>query len=197
MSEARNMTRRLLRFYDRASAADLAAGLEWYDKAEREAIALAAGTDLTPNQTAGIIAALSPRIQWQANLDAAAKMVEAAQKGKPEPIVAGLKANRAKAWKIANGADPADVLGGPKVTAFYANISGDHEAVTVDVWTARAAEGKDNPNAPKGKRYERIADAYRRAAAARSVSPRTMQATVWSYVRGQAYGNFRRSKAKI
>lgn len=197
MSEDRNMTRRILRFYDRASAAELASGLEWYEKAERESIALAAGTDLTPNQTAGIIAALSPRVQWQANLDAAAKMVEAAQKGKPEPIVAGLKANRAKAWRIANGADPADVLGGPKVTAFYANISGDHDAVTVDVWAARAAEGKDDPNAPKGKRYERIADAYRRAAAARNVSPRTMQATVWAHVRGRAYGNFSRTDARV
>lgn len=123
-------------------------------------------------------------------------MIDAAEAGQPEPIVAGLPANRAKAWRIANGADPALVLGGPKVRAFFANITGDHDAVTVDVWAARAAEGRDNPNGPTGGRYAAIADAYRLAAASRGVSPRECQAAIWVHVRGAAEGTYRPSVAR-
>jgi hypothetical protein len=144
-----------------------------------------------------VIAALSPRVQWSTNLSAAAAIIGAAQRKESEPIVAGLPDNRAKAWRIANGEDPSLVLSGPKVTAFFANITGDHNAVTVDVWAARAAEGESNKNAPTGKRYERIADAYREAAAAaRNVSPRTMQAAVWTHIRGAAEGTYRPSLSK-
>lgn len=196
MSEIATMARRLRRLYDAASAADLAAGLDWYDRAEREATALAAGTSLTPASAAGVIAALSPRVQWRPNLDGAAAMIGAAVAGDAEPIVAGLPNNRAKAWRIANGADPATVLGGPKVCSFWANITGDHDAVTVDVWAARAAEGSENPQPPSGGRYARIAEAYRRAAASRGVTPRQCQAAVWVHIRGAAEGTYQPSKAR-
>lgn len=185
------MVGRILAYYDAASAADLAAGLDWYARAEREACALAAGTPLSPYQCAGVIAALSPRVTWATNLAAAAAMVSAAARDLPEPVVAGLSANRTKAWRIAHGEDPDTVLGGPKVRAFHANITGDHDAVTVDVWAARAAEGHRDERAPTGRRYAAIADAYREAAARRGVAPRTMQATVWTYVRGHATGTYR------
>ncbi len=190
------MVRRILKMYDQCSAADLAAGLGWYARAEREAAALAAGTSLSTIQCAGIIAALSPRVQWSVNLAAAIAMVDAAIAGESEPIVAGLPNNRAKAWLIANGADPSIVLSGPKVRAFFANITGDHNAVTVDVWAARAAEGKRNNRGPDGKRYEAIADAYRRAAARRGISPRDMQAAVWTHIRGDAEGTARPSLSR-
>lgn len=192
------MVRRLLRAYDSASAADLAAGLDWYNRAEREATALAAGTRLSPAQAAGVIAALSPRVQWRPNLDGAAAIIAAAARGDSEPpIVAGLPDNRAKAWKIASGADPNVILGGPKVRAFFANITGDHDAVTVDVWAARAAEGCRDDRAPTGKRYARIADAYRAAAVKRGVSPRECQAAVWVYIRGRAEGTYSPAHARI
>ncbi len=180
------MTVRLLAVFDACTAAELAAGLDWYARAEREATALAAGTDLSVAQCAGIIAALSPRVTWSVNLAGAAAMVDAANAGRLEPIVAGMTANRAKAWRIALGEDPDAVLGGPKVRAFWANITGDYDAVTVDVWAARAAEGYSDPRAPKGARYSAIAEAYRRAAVARGIAPRSMQAAVWTHIRGSA-----------
>jgi hypothetical protein len=75
-------------------------------------------------------------------------MVLAAAAGELEPVVNGTLANRAKAWRIACGEDPDAVLSGPKVRAFFANIMGDVDAVTIDVWAARAAEGRRNDNAP-------------------------------------------------
>jgi hypothetical protein len=178
-----NMVARLLNAYDNASAADMAAGHAWYDTARLTAAALAAGTNLSVRHAAGVIAALSPRVRWENNVEGAALIIAAVAHHTNEPIVAGYYRNRKKAWDIAQGADPDTILGGPKVTAFFANIMGDEDRVTVDVWAARAAEGKTDPRGPEGKRYNAIADAYRMAARARDVSPMVMQATVWMYTR--------------
>jgi hypothetical protein len=78
-------------------------------------------------------------------------------------------------------------MGGEKTRAFYANILGDQNAVAVDVWAARAAEGYRDKRAPKGKRYAAIADAYRDAADHRGLSPRDLQACVWVSIRGRAH----------
>lgn len=178
------MTKRVLRHWRATSAAELAEGMSWYDRAADSAEALAAGAPITREQAAAVIAALSPRCQWAQNVKAAARMVDAASAGEPEPTVAGTYGNRRKAWRILQApGDPLEVLGGPKVRAFYANITGDPYEVTVDVWAARAAEGKSDPRAPEGKRYQRIANAYRAAAEIEGVTPREMQAAVWVRVR--------------
>jgi hypothetical protein len=190
MSRQSAMTKRILRCWRHASAAELAEGLEWYGVAGASADSLAAGALISRAQAAGVIAALSPRCQWTQNIAAAAKLVDAWTAGRPRPMVAGFNGNAAKAWAILEcgpDVDPLDVLGGPKVRAFYANIMGDLDAVTVDVWAARAAEGKHfTDRAPAGKRYERIAASYRAAAAIVGVSPRDMQAAVWIHVRASA-----------
>lgn len=195
--DTEGMSARLLALYANASDDDRASGLAWYGRARAAAEAMAAQFGTSVDTACGVIAALSPRVQWAPNLQGASDMLAAASLGEAEPTVAGLGANRAKAWRIANGESPASVLGGPKVTAFYANIVGDHSAVTVDVWAARAAEGESNPVGPTGARYNRIAAAYQAAAASAGVSPRTLQAAVWTYVRGAAEGNFRPSLARI
>jgi hypothetical protein len=178
------MVARILRCWEAATAADLADGLGWYARANDLAAALSAGAPISRAQAAGVIAALSPRNTWDSNVNGATAMVAAHAALEAEPTVAGTTDNRDKAWAILNHAgDPLDILGGPKVRSFYANIMGDLDAVTVDVWAARAAEGFDNPNAPTGNRYERIAAAYREAASAVGVAPRDMQAAVWVYIR--------------
>lgn len=176
---------RILRHWRAATAEDLANGLAWYDRAADVAAALAAGTDgrVTPAQAAGVIAALSPRCGWSANVRAAATMIDAYVAGQDQPVVAGLGANRAKAWRVLTTPDPLTVLRGPKVRAFYANITGDCNAVTVDVWAAAAATGSKSDDAPRGRHYEHLADAYRRAASLAGVTPRDMQAAVWTHYR--------------
>lgn len=178
-----DMIANLLTAYDNASASDANDGAAWYAEAQAFAAALAAGTSLTLSHAAGIVAALSPRTQWGVNMQGASAIVNAALDGLPEPIVGGLGANRSKAWRIANGENPVDVLGGQKVRAFFANIMGDVDAVTIDVWAARAALGEYNNKTIPAGQYAAIADAYRLAADARGVSPMVMQATVWVYIR--------------
>jgi hypothetical protein len=179
----RHSVARVDRWLDVATAQDLATGIGWYDRARQLAEDLARETGLSVRTCAGIIAALSPRLQWATNVDAARKIARAAVAGEPQPVTAGTGSNRAKAWRIALGEDPELVLGGPKVRAFFANIMGDVESVTIDIWAARAAEGEDNPNAPVRRRYARLALAYCRVAERRGMHPRDVQAAVWTVYR--------------
>lgn len=166
-----------------ATAADLADGLAWYDRARRAAAEMAERHDVSVECATGAIAALSPRCQWTINVRAAELMLATAAKGQSEPVTAGTLSNRAKAWRIARGESPELVLSGPKVRAFYRNIMGDREAVTVDVWAARAAEGRDWPHAPVKRRYRLLAESYRRAGERRGMHPRDAQAAVWTVYR--------------
>lgn len=184
-----HMRRRILARYAEATAADLASGLDWYARAFEGARALLPND---PTRAAGVIAALSPRCHWRTNLVWAASVIEAAETGSECPAV-HMRAMRAQAWRIANGEHPLDVLNGPKVRAFFANITGDLERVTVDVWAARAAEGDTVPKdrhgvdiAPSGRRYALLERAYQEAAKVLDISPRACQAAVWVHVRGAA-----------
>lgn len=169
--------------YGRAGEAIREAGRDWYPSAEREARAIAAlaPRGIGPSRGAAIIAALSPRAQWVTNLRWAGQVAAAAAIDADCPAV-GLLPNRAKAWRIAHGEDPREVLGGPKVRAFWRNLAGDPEAVTVDVWAAKAV-GQD-PNRLTPARYRAIAEAYRTAAHETGEDPRDIQAIVWLSYRG-------------
>ena len=193
------MRNRLLTHWAEATADDLAAGLAWYGRAEQAAQSLADDTSLSPRSAAGIIAALSPRNRWSVNVAQAAQVIIARENGEDCPRVSTTH-NRSLAWKIAHGADPADVLGGPKVRAFFANITGDHDAVTVDTWAYRAATGDFRPHptkngpymfaeipAPQGAEYDLVARAFRECAKIVGVTSREFQAAVWVHVRGAAW----------
>ncbi len=201
--------RRVTAAFRASTPADRAAGLGWYATAWDAAVAIASACTgprrwarLTPAarrelaaQVAGVIAALSPRCQWSTNVAWASALVRAAWSGGECPRV-HTTTMRAQAWAIAQGAAPLDVLNGPKVRAFWANIVGDTDAVTVDVWAVRAARGARPVRGANGRlswaddgtvsarEYVAYADVYRRAAARLGVTPRECQAAVWVAVRG-------------
>lgn len=175
------MVRRIVAVWRGATAADLAAGLDWYAEAHATAAALAAGTGtVTTAEAAGVIAALSPRAQWRVNVAWATRMVNAYATGGDMPAVSTTN-NRATAWAILAG-----TLDGPrgiKTAAFMRAIMGDVSAVVVDVWAARAAGIGHNFGPAE---YRRIAAAYTEAADRLGVAPRDLQAAVWVAVRGGA-----------
>lgn len=173
----------ILTAYDAAEPSAMADGLAWYGRAESIMAAMAERNGVDRHTAAGVTAALSPRTPWARNLTIADAVISAAMTGAPVPSV-GTRANVDKAWKIANGADPDAVLGGPKVTAFYANLTGDPDRPTVDVWAARAAGA--NPDRLTDKRRRELRAAYIEAAEARGVAVRDLQAAVWVSVRGAA-----------
>lgn len=180
------MVRRILATYRRATAAELAAGVEWYRVAQDAAAEI---YPERPDIAAGVIAALSPRAQWATNVRWARAMVYAARNGLDCPAV-HTTTMRAIAWSIATGERTyADALNGPKTSRFARAIDptvADLSRVTVDAWAARTAEGKDSPShnkngavAPNGKRYEAIERAYQRAAAIAGIEPAILQAVCW------------------
>lgn len=183
-NEIRRMTRRLIRLHAETSAADLAAGIAWYDRARAAAEAIAIGDDVTG--AAAVIAHLSPRESWSRNVANAAAMLQAAADGAECPRVS-TTGQRAKAWAVATGAAAPDVAHGPKTYAFWANICGDDARVCVDSWAARAATG-DRTHIGPGSRaeYGRMERAYQRAAKAVGMAPRDLQAAIWTNVRGSA-----------
>lgn len=199
------MVRRITRAYRQASTADRAAGLGWYAEARRVALEIAAGHGVSLETAVGTVSAKSPQCRWSTNVVFAERIIAAAVQGQPCPQ-AGLTATTATAWAIATGTAPMDALGtvhprsgrvisGHKVRAFYANILGDTDAVTVDMWAWAVATNGWRTHPQTGERipqeanmsareYERIAAAYRRAAAILGVTPRECQAAVWVAARG-------------
>lgn len=199
------MVRRITRQFRRADAADLAAGLGWYAEALRVARAIASAWGVSVETAVGIIAAKSPQCRWSTNVVVAERIVAAAVRGDAECPRSGLTATSATAWRIAQGEAPLSALGtvsptgrvisGHKVRSFYANILGDTDAVTVDMWAYAVALDAWRTDERTGERiptdatmsagqYVMIAWAYRHAAAILGVTPRECQAACWVAARG-------------
>lgn len=183
-ADIRRMTRRLIRLHTQTTAFDLAAGLRWYDRARAAAEAIA--IDDRTDRAAAVIAHLSPRESWARNVANAARVLQAATDGGDCPAVSTTK-QRAKAWAVARGEAEVMDSHGPKTEAFCANILGDRERVCVDAWAARAATGDMKHEGPASRaQYARMERAYQRAARAVGMSPRDLQAAIWTHVRGSA-----------
>lgn len=71
-----------------------------------------------------------------------------------------------------------------KVPKFYANILGNTEVVTVDVWAARAAVSNP-PEVIAGSFYRMIEEAYQNAATKVGFTPRDLQAICWLTVQSE------------
>lgn len=173
------ITKRLLAIFDSATDLQKKNGNAWYVEAYTYAFTLC-GSDFTVEQTAGVIAVLSPNTAWNANKLLAKRVIDAFRDGIPaEDSRGGLGANVRKAYRILDG--DLSAVSGPKVTAFYNNILGCPDHVTVDIWATRAAVGRDVP----GTDHVRIVKAYRNAAKLRGLTPRDFQAVVWVTVRNK------------
>ena len=168
--DTRTWERRIERLY-------LAAGSpsDWYAQTRSEVRALAKRNGITLSKAAGIVAALSPRTRWSTNIRKAEDVITTGH-------TFGFQAPVRKARRILEGARPLDALNGPKERSFYRNIMGDNEAVTIDIWMARAF-GIEHAEVPG--LYETLADVVCKVAAKHDVRPATMQAAIWTQVRGR------------
>ena len=175
--------RNIRKAWRRATAADLEQGLQWYDDALQRT--QAAAPLHTAEHAAGIVAALSPMTGWSTNLLNAEKLASLHGAGEPMPTSGyGFRRNTVKAWRILCGEHPLVVLNGPKVTAFYHNILGSDEHVTVDRWAIRIAYGDPAGPTTVGQReYDTIAAAFQAVADELGVPARHLQAATWVYYR--------------
>lgn len=178
MRKSDPIVRRLVRTYGQASILGENGGTAWYRESQATAAAIARETGVSVEVAAGVIAALSPRMQWRANVRAATDACAGRSYG-------ALGTSKRAAARIIAGEHPLDVLQGPKVRAFYSAIMGDEDAAVVDVWMLRAM-GEDASKSPTRKRYAELADAIATAASIVGIGTATFQAIVWAHVRGAA-----------
>ena len=189
-------TRHIAAMLAMASQADLADGIEWYDRAKRLAHRLADQYGCTFEQAVGVIAALSPNNRWARNCTDAESMIQAWAVGvNPESVkVCTYGAMRSKAAQILALASPdretiAKILNGRKITAFFLSIAGVHDAVCVDghayaVWIGQRITTTNTPSLGV-KLYADIARAYclvaKRSAAlcGEALTPAQVQAVTW------------------
>lgn len=187
----------IVRTYSLATRAEVSDGKEWYPRAIEalEAIRLTACGPVTlwekpARLVPAICAVLSPRQSWQTNIDGTRKLVRAASQGlRVCPTIAGVRRNVDKAWNLAHTGD-LETVTGPKVSAFFANLCGDFERVTIDVWAARACGFTDEKlmNHLDRTRYVAIETAYRNAARTLGLLPAQLQAICWIVERGHGDG---------
>lgn len=182
------MTRRVLAVYRSAEESQVEEGLAWYDNAH----AVAASLDpKRPRRAAGVIAALSPRTAWPRNLELAARAFA-------DGHASGtMRMCTAAADQILAGADPLEVLRGPKVRAFFTLIAdpSDPQTVCVDRHAIDVAigwrldEGLRSAWYPLDRRglYAVFAERYQRAARRVGILPSQMQAVTWVSWRAHLY----------
>jgi hypothetical protein len=176
----------ILATFRAATADQVVEGKRWYPQASSTLASLAQGVPLD-SPVAAICAVLSPRITWQSNLEGVRRILQAIRCGSSVcPTVAGVRVNVDRAWKIATGEGSSADVSGPKVSAFYANLCGDYQRVTIDVWAARAA-GIDEAHHTHLDRYRYVylERAYQVVAAELGFAPAELQAICWIVVRGK------------
>jgi hypothetical protein len=173
----RDQVRRILSAYSAATPQEMAEGAVWYPNARELAYELAEEYVMG----AGVIAALSPQIQWDRNIDLARDAFNDWFHGQVGDAIG-------KARSIMQGRDPDVVLPrGKKTWHFYHCIlnpsTPDH--VTIDRHAAHIALG--SATAKIGvKLYREVAESYYEASKVIGRPPAEVQAVTWVSIRNKA-----------
>jgi hypothetical protein len=177
-----------------ATDEDRSQGIGWYPRAGRIVAGIAAWTGLPSDRVAAIMAALSPRNPWNWNVQDTAAFAHAIATGGDMPSATTFTVNRVTAWRLGTGG--ADWrTAALKVRSFVANILGDTEAVTVDVWAIRVAQGGEyDGGSIAAGRYRAMADAYRLVAPRHGLAPCELQAVTWVTADRIGLGSKRRGR---
>lgn len=158
-------------------------GLTWYQNRQAMLQDWAEYYGRTLDQTAAIMAVLSPQLSYRKNVTAAFNVIT------DRPPMHGLGLGVRRAQNIADGKPIDDNIGGQKVTAFYRNLRHPMcpESVTIDVWMARVAGLERDKDLERKGAYEAIAEGVRRAASDLGLVPNQVQAIAWIVTRGAAF----------
>lgn len=190
------MVRRICSVVRGASPEARRAGEVWYDAVAELLDTVAEHYGIDAELVRGVFAETSPRVSVATNVWMTVAACELAASGRPVVgNVKGLRDRVRAAARVLSGdtsnlqLDPDGRLStSRKVRSFWANLSGDTEAVTVDVWAARIAGCSHPDGQPSGGSYVAVAEAYRRAAARLGMTPREVQAVAWCAFRQDVSG---------
>jgi hypothetical protein len=171
------MVASILATYSKATKAQKQDGETWYQTAHHLAVRLDPTNIL---RAAGVISALSPRMEWDRNMFLAERTYS---EGKAYGCL-GDSCRKANA--IYGGSNVVKTLNAPKTTNFALTIvEPKHKTLVVvdrhavSVALGRASTDADMTTLNRKGAYDWYADAYRAAARSARVLPSTMQAVTW------------------
>jgi hypothetical protein len=185
-------TENILNVYRNATVQDIVDGTEWYARARRLAMDL---DPVDPVRGAAAIALVSPMTPWDRNVWLAGEAYRMHAAGiDVATMLPTLKGNARKVARVLNGENPANVVGGLKVTAFWLTIADptNPSAVVIDRHAYDIAVGETTNDEIRGKaigtpkRYAALAELYVEAAdilskeSGQTILPSTVQAITWT-----------------
>ena len=137
---------------------------------------------------AAVFAALSPNNDYLGNLRDTARLLAAHAQGLTVDDfgVSTYHNNKRKAWRIAQGEQPLDLIVFPKTRSFFLNIvdPANPEPVTVDGHIFNAWTGERIPLVSAAQKlrhglYDTVADDIRQIGAERRMIPNVVQGIIW------------------
>jgi len=171
----------------KADSTDIEQGRSWYKAANKKVLALAVESGYSPEQVAGVIAVLSPMVEWNLNLKAATRFIRGKGKARGVP---GFSTNRRKAKEVLQG--NLGAVRGPKVEAFYHTLlNPDHAIPVIDTQMIAAFfEGKAYRDdfgivSRSEKRKEPMYQAVRQIAEEKKWTVSETQAVIWTCFKQQ------------
>lgn len=175
-----DMAQNIVAAYSVTSSAVRRDGRAWYSEAQDVAREVADTLGMSVEAGAAIVAAYSAGTAWSVNV----RMARAtAAMGEPVPHRFG---GSRKVRAILEGAAPAEVITGAKLSAFFRTIAdpdATRETVVVDRHAFAVATGRSSVEAQRflnnDKTVAAIAEAYKVAATAVGERPGHLQAIVW------------------
>ena len=175
--------RNIIKCYETASLSSIRDGATWYKEAQDIATVIGRLGGFKNHQAlfvgAGVLAALSPQVEWGDNIQWAIQLV-----------VKGIRkqtyANHNKALRILQGEKPYNVLGGAKVRAFYKAIvapEGSGEPVidrhALAIYMGRNVTEKELQYLQSPKVMGRLQWAYKKASNEMGIHHHDLQAITW------------------
>jgi len=155
----------LTRLYHEGAAARF-----WYDDTHAALHLLLGERD--GDMMLAFLAATSPRANLRANVAKAMRAFTQWKEGEPYTFPGHFPAHRGNLTRAAFHIP----LRGPKVKAFHAALTGDPDAVVLDVWMLRILNLPDRPTRAQWAQGERT---VRRLAKRLNEQPRRVQAALW------------------
>lgn len=173
------MIKNVNKLWKQVTPADVAKGVSWYTNVYRNIRMYSDRTGYSPVAIAGVIAVTSPRVKWTKQMETLPEILELHSCKKFSHILQfGLNKNFQKAIHILDGQLPSEVIKGRKVMAFYHNLIGDLDSITLDVWMWRIV-GLKVPPYPKHKLWDEYESIIRSIAKTEGLKPAQVQAILW------------------
>ena len=177
----------LLSVFHQATENEIDRGLAWYCEAHFQAMEIAVHHHLPTDLICGVTAAISPRVPWKRTFPAVERIVTAFEQGQPLSSGTYYPRNGDKAYSMLRDGSVSSWLNGPKVEAFYDNLSFPQYStrVTVDMHAISAFFGRKMDSREvryvmrTRDRMRSVERSYQDASEYVGIMPSQFQAIVW------------------